>query len=344
MGKWFEFMKLIRSSALVSVLLAALLGFLGAGLGCSGAGRGEIRGVAAAPDAGPGPAGADPGPRVVLIMKTLTNPFFVEMENGARKAQAQARFDLQVRTATQETSIEQQIELVEREIKAQAKAIVIAPGDSGRLVPVLKKAQDAGIAIVNVDNQLRPDLMAAAGMRPVPFIGVDNEWGAYLAAKHLADRVTAPTEAAILEGIRSAANARQRKAGAERAFAGNPNIRVVAAETAHWKIDEAYEVTRRLFQAHPRLGVLFCANDMMAIGAIKYLQETGRAKVLVAGFDALAEARTALKAGQLAVTVDQQADRQGYLGVTTALKLLHGESVPMDLKIDVRLVTRETLP
>jgi ribose transport system substrate-binding protein len=340
MGKWFEIIKWTRPRALA----AALLGVLGAGLACTGAGRGEIRSVSAAPDPGPGPAGADPGPRVALIMKTLTNPFFVEMERGARRAQAEARFDLQVKTATQETSIEQQIELVEREIKAQAKAIVIAPGDSVRLVPVLKKAQDAGIAIVNVDNQLRPDLVAAAGMRPVPFISVDNEQGAYLSARFVADQVTLPTEAAILEGIRSAVNARQRKAGAERAFAGNPKIQVVAAETAHWKIDEAYQVTRGLFKAHPKIGVLFCANDMMAIGAIKFLQETGRAKVLVAGFDALAEARTAIRAGQMAATVDQQADRQGYLGVTTALKLLRGEPVPMDLKVEVRLVTRESLP
>ena len=327
----------IRLGLLMAALLLAIPG-------CGGSRKGEIRSVAAETGAPQAPGGVEPGPRVALIMKTLTNPFFVEMENGARRAQAEAKVDLQVRTATQETSIEQQIELVEREISAQAKAIVIAPGDSVRLVPVLKKAQDAGIAIVNVDNQLRPDLVAAAGMRPVPFISVDNEHGAYLAAKYVADQVQAPTEAAILEGIRSAINARQRKSGAERACAGNPKIRVVAAETAHWKIDEAYEVTRRLFKAHPKLGVLFCANDMMAIGALKYLQESGRTRVRVAGFDALAEARAAVRAGQLAVTVDQQADRQGYLGVMTAHKLLQGKPVPMDFKVDVRLVTRETLP
>jgi ribose transport system substrate-binding protein len=102
-------------------------------------------------------------------------------------------------------------------------------------------------------------------------------------------------------------------------------------------------VARKLLKAHPGLGVLFCANDMMAIGAIKYLRESGHGQVLVAGFDALSEARAAVRAGQLAVTVNQQADRQGYLGVKTALKLLAGEPVPMNLRVDVRLVTRGTL-
>jgi len=331
----------LRPPFLAPALALALCGLLGTGCGSSG--RGAIGGIAQE-QAGAKPAeAAQAGPRVALIMKTLTNPFFVEMEKGARKAQAETRIDLQVKTATQETSIEQQIELVDKEIKANAKAIVIAPGDSTRLVPVLKKAQDAGIPIVNIDNRLRPEAMAAAGMKPVPFISVDNEQGAYLAAKFLADKVHGPTEAGVLEGIQSAINAQLRKAGAERGLRSNPGIRIVASASANWKIDEAYGVTRKMLKAHPKIGILFCANDMMAIGAIKYLQESGHGKVLVAGFDALQEAKTAIQAGQMAVTVDQQADQQGYLGVASALKLMHGEQVPMDLKVEVRLVTAETL-
>lgn len=254
-------------------------------------------------------------PRVALIMKTLTNPFFVEMEQGARRAQKEAHVDLQVKTATQETSIEQQIQLVEQEIQSNTKAIVIAPGDSMRLVPVLKKAQDAGIQIVNIDNRLSAQAMTAVAMRPVPFISVNNEKGAYQVAKFLADQVKHPTEVAIVEGIRGADNGQQRKRGAERAFQENSNLSVVAMETANWKIDEAYEVAKRIFKAHPHIGVVFCANDMMAIGVLKYLQETGNTQVLVGGFDALEEAKSAIRAGQLSATIDQQAGQQGYLGV-----------------------------
>lgn len=284
-----------------------------------------------------------PAPRVALIMKTLTNPFFVKMEQGARRAQQESHVDLQVITATQETSIEQQIQLVEKEIQSNARAIVIAPGDSMRLVPVLKKAQDAGIPIVNIDNRLNPDAMAAIGMKPVPFISVNNEKGAYQAAKFLADQMQRPTEAAIIEGIRTADNAQQRKRGAERAFKENASLRIVAMEAANWKIDEAYEVAKRVFKTHPNIGVVFCANDMMAIGVLKYLQEAGKTKVLVAGFDALDEAQTAIRAGQLSATIDQQADQQGYLGVMTALRLLKGESPPMELEVEAKLVTAQTL-
>jgi ribose transport system substrate-binding protein len=284
-----------------------------------------------------------PAVRVALIMKTLTNPFFVEMERGARKAQHEMNIDLQVKTATQETSIEQQIQLVENEIKAHTKAIVIAPGDSTRLVPVLKQAQEAGIKIVNIDNRLSAAAMAAAAMKPVPFISVDNEKGAYLAARFIADQIKKPTEAAVLEGIRSADNAQQRKRGAERGFKSSTDMKIVAMETANWKIDEAYAVTKNIFKRYPNIGALFCANDMMAIGAIKYLQETGRTKVLVAGFDALEEAKTAVRAKQLAVTVDQQAAEQGYLGIKTAMQLLKGETVPIEIQVDTKLITERSL-
>jgi ribose transport system substrate-binding protein len=284
-----------------------------------------------------------PGIRVALIMKTLTNPFFIKMEKGARKAQQETGIDLQVITATQETSIEQQIQLVENQIEAKVNAIVIAPGDSMRLVPVLKKARDAGIQVVNIDNRLDREALAANGLKQFPFISVDNEQAAYLSAKFVADKIKQTTEVAIFEGIRSADNANQRKRGAERAFKENSKLHVVAMESANWKIDEAYTTAKLVFGKHPKIGAVFCANDMMAIGVIKYLQESGRKQVLVAGFDALEEAKDAIRLGQMAVTIDQQAEQQGYIGVMTALKLLRVEEVPEQVLVAAKLITAADL-
>jgi ribose transport system substrate-binding protein len=280
---------------------------------------------------------------IALVMKTLTNPFFVEMEKGARQAEQDMGIQLIVRTAAQETSIEQQIQIVDELIAEKVNAIVIAPGDSLELIPVLKKAQDAGIVVVNIDNRLDQQFSQEKGLVNVPFISVNNEQGAYLSAKVVSDLVKEPTEALIFEGIRSAGNAQDRKAGAERAFAENSNITVVASETANWKIDEAYTLAQTLFDAHPNVKVVFCANDMMALGVVQYLQETGRKDVLVAGYDALDEAKQAVKDGTMVVTIDQQAARQGYAGVDAAVKLLKGETVEPEVLVDVLVVTQETL-
>jgi len=280
---------------------------------------------------------------VALVMKTLTNPFFVEMEKGAREAEQELGIDLLVKTGAQETSIEQQISIIKNLIEERVNAIVIAPADSRELIPVLKEAQDAGIVIINIDNQLDPLVSEELGLKGVPYISVDNEYGAYLSAKHISDQITAPTKAVILEGIQSAKNAQARKAGAMRAFDENSNITVVASETANWKIDEAHQVISALYEENPDIGVIFSSNDMMAFGVLQYLQETGRDDVRVAAYDALAEAKKSIQQGKLQATIDQQAARQGYTGVQYAVRALNGEDVPPETIIDVRLITQENV-
>jgi len=315
---------------------------LGLGMVACGQSSGPNVTTVATPASAPAPA-AQPSRQIGLVMKTLTNPFFIEMEKGARRAEKELGVTLIVKTAAQETSIEQQIQLVNDLVAAKVDAIVIAPGDSQSLIPTLKKAAGAGIKIVNIDNRLDPAALAQAGLGDVPFVSVDNDAGAYKAGKFLASMATTPTQAAILEGIRSADNARQRMEGAKRALTENKQVKLVASETANWKIDEAYAATKAMFAKHPDIGLLFAANDMMAIGAIKYLQESGKTKVSVVGYDALAEAMTEIKGGRMAATVDQQAAEQGYQGVALALQLINGGKVPTMTLIDTRLVTAADL-
>jgi ribose transport system substrate-binding protein len=100
-------------------------------------------------------------------------------------------------------------------------------------------------------------------------------------------------------------------------------------------------VAAALFARHPNIGAVFAANDMMALGVIRFLEETGRTGVLVAGFDALDEAKAAIEAGKLQATVDQQAAQQGYLGVEYAVKALQGKTLPAVTLIDTQLITKD---
>jgi len=277
---------------------------------------------------------------IALVMKTLTNPFFVEMERGARRAEKELGINLIVKTGAQETSVDQQIAIVEELIKRKVEAIVIAPASSIDLIPVLKKAQDAGISLINIDNRLDRDVAKKVGLLDIPFISVDNEKGAYLAAQVISERLTTAADVLVIEGICSAKNAQERSAGTLRALKEKPNLRVIAVDTANWKIDEAYEVTKRRFVQNPSIAAVVCGNDMMALGALRYLREANRNDVLVGGFDALEEARKAVNEGRMLVTVDQQADMQGYQGVKMAWQKISAEPVSAETLIDVKLVQK----
>jgi ABC-type sugar transport system substrate-binding protein len=78
----------------------------------------------------------------------------------------------------------------------------------------------------------------------------------------------------------------------------------------------------------------------MAIGAIQALKSAKMLdKVIVAGVDATQDALVAMKAGQLKVTVFQNAAAQGQGSVDAALKLAKGEKVPSMVWVPFELVT-----
>jgi ribose transport system substrate-binding protein len=289
------------------------------------------------------PAPADEPRTVGMVMKTLVNPFFIAMEHGARRAERELGIRLVVMSAIDEASVAQQITIVRQLIRDRVDAIVIVPGHSTEVIPVLAEARAAGIVVVNIDDRVDPEAAQKLGLTEVPFVGVNNEHGAYLSAKYLAGKLTGPTQAIILQGDPASRAARDRERGALRAFAESPNIEIVARETAHWKIDEGYDVTARLFEQHPDIDAIFAGNDLMALGAIRYLEETGRKHVLVAAYDAIEQARAAMRRGNLVATVNQRADEQGYVGVRHAVRALAGEKLPAETFIDVELITVETL-
>ena len=280
---------------------------------------------------------------VALVMKTLTNPFFIEMEAGARRAEEEFNINLLVKTAAQETSIQQQIDIVERLIDDAVDAIVIAPGDSIELIPSLARAQKAGIVVVNIDNKLDDSFAQLNDMEPIPFISVDNKKSAYAVTQYLISQLDKPTNVAIIEGINEAQNSQDRRDGALQAFNESELTTVVAMESAHWKIDEAYAVAQDIFESHPDIGAIFCANDMMGLGVLEYLSKSGRSDVLVASFDALDAALKAIARGELIATVDQKPAEQGYLGVQTALKMLRHEPVDKISLIDAVVINKTTL-
>src|SRR5690242_7966106 len=118
-------------------------------------------------------------PKIALVMKSLANEFFSTMAEGAKKhQQANAgTYDLVVNGIKNETDLAEQVNVVEQMVARQVNAIVIAPADSKALVPALKRAKDAVILVVNIDNKLDSEVLKQAGLS-IPFVGPDNRAGA----------------------------------------------------------------------------------------------------------------------------------------------------------------------
>lgn len=280
-------------------------------------------------------------PRVALVMKSLANEFFSTMAEGARQHHAahSPAYDLIVNGIKNETDLAEQVNLVDQMIARRVDAIVIAPADSRALVTVLKRATDAGILVVNIDNKLDPDALAQAHLK-VPFVGPDNRDGARKVGEALARQLHPGDKVAIIEGVPTAFNGRQRRLGFEDAMK-SAGAQVVSVQSGRWEMDTANGVAAAMLSEHPDLKAILCANDNMALGAVSAIQAAGATgRVLVAGFDNISAVRPLIAQGLVAATADQHGDRLAVFGIEAALHILSGEAPPADQTTTVDLVTK----
>jgi ribose transport system substrate-binding protein len=280
-------------------------------------------------------------PKVALVMKSLANEFFSTMAEGAKRHQASnsASYDLVVNGIKNETDLAEQVNLVEQMIAQQVNAIVIAPADSRALVTVLKRAKVAGILVVNIDNKLDSDVLVQADLK-VPFVGPDNRAGARKVGDALAKRLQAGDQVAIIEGLPTAFNGQERRAGFEDAMKA-ANLSIVSVQSGRWEMETANNVAAAMLNEHADLKAILCANDNMALGAVSAIEAAGKTrKVLVVGFDNISALRPLLDQGKVVATADQHGDRLAVFGIEAALKILKGEAPPADQTTVVDLVIK----
>ncbi len=281
-------------------------------------------------------------PEIALIMKSLANEFFGTMAKGARAHHEKhtEEYALIVNGIKNETDLGQQVNLVEQMVARGVDAIVIAPADSKALVPVLRRAERAGVLVVNIDNRLDAGAMREAGLT-APFVGPDNRAGARLVGETLARNLQPGSDVAIIEGVPTAYNGQQRRLGFEEAMQA-AEMNIVSVQAGNWELSRANTIASAMLNRFPELAAILAANDSMALGAVAAVEAANREEVLIVGFDNISAIGHMLEDGRVHATADQHADKLAVYGIETALGILAGEVPPEDRTTSVDVITRET--
>lgn len=277
-------------------------------------------------------------PRIGLVMKSLQADFFKVMQKGALDfAQADGTFELITSGTNSQTEILQQIKLVDYMISQQVDAIVLVPIDSKALVPVVVKAVEAGITVVNIDIKLDQDLLKKSGVS-LTYVGPDNEGASKVVGDVLAKAIPPKAKVMIIEGLKVAENAAQRKSGFLRSISEN-SLNLVASEAADWETDKAEALFRSLFAKHPDIDGVMCSNDAMAEGVIKVLKEAGKSgSIKVVGFDNDPVATQLIQEGSLLATIEAYGAKMAVMGIENAIELLKGAKKQKSVSTKFELV------
>lgn len=284
-------------------------------------------------------------PKVALVMKSLANEFFSTMADGAKKHQAQdaQKYELIVNGIKDERDLARQAAIIDEMIAAKVQAIVIAPADSKALVPALRRAKQAGVVVVNIDNKLDDEILKAEGLA-VPFVGPNNFLGAKVVGDHLAKSLKAGDKVTVLEGIRTSFNGTQRRLGFEQAMK-DAGIQIVDSQSANWETNQANTIAASMLNAHPDLKAILAANDSMALGALAAIKAANKTSdVQVVGFDNISAAQEAIREGKMLATADQHGDQLAVYGIEVALKLIEDPTAKLeDKETPVDLITADRL-
>jgi ribose transport system substrate-binding protein len=281
-------------------------------------------------------------PRIALVLKTLNNPFFIDMQKGAEEEAKKLGVNLIVQAAEREVDVEKQMQIIENLIQTKVGALCVTPSGSREIVPAIEKANRAGIPVIIVDTRVDPKTMSESTGKIATFIGSDNYEGGKLAGEFIAKKLGGKGKVAILEGIPGHETGDSRLKGFRDAIKATPGIEIVASQTANWERDQGFNVFQNILQSHPDVQAVFACSDLMALGAVEAIaaaKKTGQ--ISVVGFDASDEARKAVLSGTMDATVAQSPAEMGALAVENAYRLLKGELVKQEFVVSIKLITKE---
>ena len=280
-------------------------------------------------------------------MKSLANEFFKTMEDGARQHQAahHGAYELVATGIKDEQDVARQIALVEQMMARRVQAIVLAPADSKALVGVTRRAVDAGIVVVNIDNRLDRDAMAERRLTR-----------AVCRARQPRRRAgRRPRRRRAAGGGRPHRHPRRRAQRVQRHRAHARVSRTPRARRAcgssgrrprNWETARANQVVSALVTEQPGVKAILCANDSMALGAVAALKAAGRqGGVLVAGFDNISAVQALVAIGRR--RRHRRPARRPAGGVrhrVRAAAARRRRRAPADRQTPVDLITADRLP
>jgi inositol transport system substrate-binding protein len=281
------------------------------------------------------PASAAPGSpaagKVTLGVAFPNSDTFLSRVQDGMKAEAAAKgADITITDAKDDTAA--QLSQVENFISQKVSAIIVVPVDTSAAQPMADAAKAANIPIVFVNRN--PSISG------VPYVGSDSLFAGTVEMEELAKLAGGKGDVVILQGQVSNEAAVLRTQGCNDVVGKNPGMKVVATQAGDWDRAKGQSITENWIQSGLlKAGMVVCANnDEMALGAINALKAGSLLdKVFVGGVDATSEALAAMQAGDLEVTVFQDAKGQGKGGVDAAVDLVGGKTIPNNL-VDIPYV------
>ena len=278
-----------------------------------------------------------------VSMALFDDNFLTVLRNGMDAKGKELGVALQIEDA--QNDVAKQLDQINNFIASGVSAIIVNPVDTSATQAMSDAAAAANIPLVYVNRQpvnvdTLPDNQAFVASNEV-------DSGTLETIEVCAQLKAAGKDKAnvyVMMGELSNQAAVQRTADIHDVMAAGKctvELTIIDEQTANWNRDQAQSLMTNWLSSGAAFDGVIANNDEMAIGAIQAMKAAGidMTTVVVGGVDATQDALAAMLAGDLDVTVFQDAAGQGAGALDAAIKLSKGEAVDQKVYIPFQLVT-----
>lgn len=233
-----------------------------------------------------------------------------------------------------------QLDQVNKMVDDKAAAIVLIAQNSDSIVPAVKRANEAGIPVIATNRDINGGVFTNV---------INNERQAgELQADYMAAHLPQNAKVVYIKGDMTLSAAVDRYEGFKEALkAKRPDVEIIASNsTGDWSEAQGIRELSLWLGMYPQIDGVAAANDNMALGAIKAMKAAGRFNdsVIVCGVDSIDDALASIAAGELKMTVKQDADKivETIMGLLQQIK--QGQSPEKgDVLVPMIAITKDNL-
>lgn len=258
---------------------------------------------------------------IPVISKGFQHQFWQAVKAGAEQAAADYGVEITFEGPETEAMVDKQIEMIEAAMAKNPSAICLAALDSQAVIPLLQRAQEAGIPVIGFDSGVDSDI-------PVATAATDNVAAAAAAADKMAEAIGGKGQVAVIVHDQTSRTGIDRRDGfVNRMKEAYPEIEVVDVQYGEGDQLKSTELAKTIMQAYPDLKGFFGANEGSIIGVLNAAKELNKTGLSIIGFDSGKQQIDAINAGTEMGAVSQDPIGIGYKAVEAAVKAIKGEAV-----------------
>jgi ribose transport system substrate-binding protein len=194
--------------------------------------------------------------------------------NQAKKDLEAKHKDLKITIRTAANAVEQANQLQDLSTVTKINALVVFPFESAALTRPVANVKAKGAYVTVVDRGLTDTSAQDA------YVAGDNTAFGKIPAEYIAKTLNGKGNVVALRGIPTTLD-NERMDAFNGVLKNHPDIKLLDAKYANWNRDDAYKVTQDFLTRFKEIDAFWAADDDMAFGAIRAIDQAGRKDIKV---------------------------------------------------------------